>query len=375
MPEVISSDADALKQLGARFKPSKYGQDSEFFLWDKEKEQVVPSYLFYPRKKAALDRYKGNLSLVGNYLTFRDGLAVEVNTPAQTCRAYMINDVRNTLLETRPNELLNLPNVSFSSRPWVEVTKELVKDFPPDLQVLGCHPTLDAYQLKEKVIQVNPKKLFFRTSGSHLHMSIGEMKSGWLTDIPSVPSELWTRWVKACDLFLGVPFTFLYHDELEFKRRKLYGQAGEFRHQQYPKASGLEYRVLSSRLWNHPAIASLFLLIFKYVVGNFNYIFGELQWDSTWDEDIQEAINTGDPKALGRALALWAKLYPGTSHYDAYLLGPSKLSQPEDAWKFWAKAQRIAEKFPEAETVNPSFEYREAHTGWNEYLRNDFASI
>lgn len=363
---VVKSEADSLRELSLKYSRGYIGQDSEFFLWDKEEGKVVPSYLFYPEKEHAIFYYKVSdpYSKV-----FRDGLAVEVNSRPQLCRAYIINDVQRIIQETRPPELRKLEKVSFTSRPVVELTQELVDHFPPDLQILGCHPTLDAYKQKTRVVQVDPKKLLFRTSGSHLHMGF-QKESHYV--LGEVPVPFWSRWVKACDLFLGVPFTLLFQDSLEFKRRTLYGQAGEFRHQQYSKTScGLEYRVLSSRLWNHPAIASLFLNLFKYVVGNFDFTFGRLQWDKAWEDDIQEAINTGNQRALGRAMFLWAENYPGSGDGDQYLL--NKGLSPDDVLNFWRKAKRIADLTPDAGVVNQ--QWREAHYGWNEYLSNEFAEI
>lgn len=354
MNTALATAADGLKM-------HNLGQDSEFFLWDTEKAKVVPSYLHYPIKEEGFTNPEHT-----SFRAFRDGLAVEFNTPPSFCRATLIEDLAYIAKNTLPKALKTQSNILFTSRPYVEITKELIKQFPPDLQVLGCNPTLDAYTKQQKVIRVNPKKLLYRTSGAHLHMSFGLRETLEPTPAESIPQELWAPWIKACDLFLGVPFAYVFRDDLEFKRRKLYGQAGEFRYQQYPIGVGLEYRVLSSRLWNHPAIASLFLGFFKFVLGDFNFIFN-LPWDKAWEDDIREAINTGDEKALQRAMLLWAQNIPGM---DYTILPKSSVAE---YFAFWDRVRRIAATLPDAGTAQQAF--KEAHYGWNDYSQAEFAAL
>jgi hypothetical protein len=391
----------------SQFYLQTIGQDSEFFLWDAEKSEVVPSFKYFPKKaEAKVFNYSGNYGLTaihsdafrknlapkysqlspkctsGTYTIFRDGLAVEINTPPVACREHFWNCVRFALV-LADSMIPEGDQVSFTDRPWVEVSPALRKTFPSDVLELGCNPTLDAYTQSEKVIEVDPVTLGFRTSGSHLHMGLTDDHDN------SIPQELWAPFIKVADLILGVPFTFLFNDSLEFKRRKLYGQAGEFRFQTYTKGkveferTGLEYRVLSSRLWSHVGLGSLFSGIWKYVMGNgkrLKPLFDS--WDSAWEDDIREAINTGNEAALTRAMKLMSEHFPKPVSYfqwseDNPLPGISdhKLS-PDDMLGMWKKLKAAKEKgeFLDVAPLNMNHP-NGTLIGWREYsseLRSTF---
>ena len=290
---------------------SSMGHDSEFFLWDTRKQQVVPSYLYYPMQDAAKSwkvykkkfkqRYKKPSPTVYSWARevtpsvtsyntpvkiFRDGLAVEVNVSPGGCRAYMWNDTKGTLLKGEPPRMAK--HLAFTTRPWVAVTPKMMDKFPPDLKTLGCVPALDAYKQKQKVVSVDPEKTFFRTAGAHLHMSF----QGFSAAEP-VPQECWSPFIKLADATLGLASVAIFGDKLERARRKLYGQAGEFRFQ--ASYGGLEYRALSSRIWDHQALWSLFAGIWKYALGGALYRDMWRKYDLAWQDDIQQAINEVDP--------------------------------------------------------------------------------
>ena len=367
----------------------RMGQDTEFFLWDKEKEQVIPAHQHFQAKSEASllaatkesDKYSDpprnaqQVSLKTRYrvyqscsdrapLVFRDGLAVEINTQPTSCRGYYWNNLRHALWladSTLPE------GICWTTRPWVEVLPEMLKDAPEDVLELGCMPTLDAYTERKKSLgEIDPLKLPFRTSGAHLHMSF-KTESIWLErykDGP-IPQELWAPFIKAADLLLGVPFTYVFGDELEFKRRKLYGQAGEFRYQQYsPQVDGLEYRVLSSRLYDHPGTGSLFLGIWKFVIGNHAArSLVESSWDKAWEDDICEAINTGNEKALEKALNLSAEMM---EKIHAHLVYPGELasvttSNAVDTWKILREARKRG-AMRDMGILDPGLP--EGHRGW-----------
>lgn len=271
------------------------GQDSEFFLIDKTNGKSIPAHKFFPPKDEAFTydtasfysaggfdtnpHYK-HLGSGGKLKVYRDGYAVEVNSDPVNCRAWLWEDLRSALEFARKSA--NLPeNIIFSTKPLVPIDLNEMEEWPQDLKILGCSPTLDAYSGTRKVIRVDPQTLPFRTSGAHLHIS----------DIDSITVEprQWATFIKLCDLFIGLPQTVLFGDELEFERRTLYGQAGEFRKQQW----GLEYRVCSSRVLNHVAIYSLFTGILRDLVA---YHFFKLAdaWNPKIEEPLIKAINTGE---------------------------------------------------------------------------------
>jgi hypothetical protein len=365
----------------------KFGQDSEFFLWDTKKEKVVPSYLYFPKREESclltrhIDYVQENTTTPWDSVklvkikekyrkhpftyvdatkvrVFRDGLAVEVNTTPTACRGYMWNGIRYALLLAEP-WARKPKNLAYTARPWVPITPQLIKHFPDDLKVLGCSPSLDAYTESEKSVAVDPLKTYFRTSGSHLHMSFYDRKG--------LPPEQWAPFIKLADLLIGVPHTYIFQDELEFKRRKLYGQAGEFRFQEYNKGTssqwnGIEYRTLSSRLWNHPAVSSTFLGIWRFIMGSPGYLNNMWdKYDPAWEDLIKGAINTGE--GLDEAIKISASMLPEEQKmpYAIKSLGIDPLS-----WYKELRARNLAGQFPDAAIIN-NLDFGDGHQGFNEY--------
>ena len=95
---------------------------------------------------------------------------------------------------------------------------------------------------------------------------------------------------KLCDLFIGLPFAFLYATKDEKLRRKYYGRAGECRIQKYPNDQmGVEYRVPSPKLWNDHCVATLFFGVMRTIVGNYTEL--ARTYKPEWEKAIQDAIN------------------------------------------------------------------------------------
>lgn len=278
------------------------GQDTEFFVYDTTNGCVVPAH------SIGIAKEKKQIPYGGAY--FRDGYAMEFNGPAASCRsglwetlAKTMDSARNGYVETDVwNSKTGMYNLTqetpaipkgfkLITDPCATIDLSQIKSWPKDLHVLGCNPTYDAYGQCEKTVEVDPLELDFRTTGAHLHFSSG---AGFRPTL----SQLGT-YAKYCDLLIGLPFTIIYGDDMEFKRRTLYGQAGEFRKQEYPCSYGaqgvtygFEYRVLSSRLYNHPGIFGLFSAIFKYTLERWRDL-DAAGWNSKLDEPLRLAINTG----------------------------------------------------------------------------------
>lgn len=356
------------------FYRNHVGHDSEFFLWDKQKSEVVSAHEFLPTKDQALelsfDRFKsGDITdeerkATGGFYSsggkiFRDGLAAEVNSPPSSCVAFLWNDV-SLVLRAAARKLKLPENITFTSKPWVRVSKELVATFPEDLLELGCSPTFNAYTGEVNRINVNPRTMGYRTSGSHLHFSY----DGSMSDVES-------RFIiKFADLMIGLPFVWMFNDPLEFERRKLYGRAGEHRLQNYgPKQwgsnkgqdqLGLEYRVLSSRMWDHPAIASTFFQVWKQYCANPEVLKEAFKlWDPKVEDTLQEAINENSPKARAELRPMWEKFVNLRSK-----------QQPSNS--FPANVERLNTIFTKApEAARDAFLYSEkfveGHVGFSEF--------
>lgn len=136
-------------------------------------------------------------------------------------------------------------------------------------QLFGCSESFNAYT--NQVNEVGKSDYTLRTAGGHIHIGY---------DKPT--AKISTELIKAMDLFLGVPSILLDTDK---ERRKMYGNAGEFRHKSY----GVEYRVLST-FWteNENLMKWAFNATLKAIefVNNNGII--------TNDYDIIKAINTSD---------------------------------------------------------------------------------
>lgn len=255
------------------------GQDTEYFLWDTEKDQFVPSWTYLPKEKTYL---------IKGLHAFRDGFAVEINTGPQSCRAYLWEDQRTALYYTR--HVFSIPNhIKFINDPLVRIDHlmDAQEEWPEDCRILGCNPTRDAYTGTQKVIKRDPLSIPFRTSGAHMHISDANLPVPVLT-VPKAQSDF----IKLCDLFIGLPLTVLFGDDLEFERRTLYGTAGEYRPQNYGSYKGIEYRTPSTRLYCHPAVMGLAFGMLRGLVAKH---FFELvdKWNPAIEPHLQKAINTG----------------------------------------------------------------------------------
>ena len=102
------------------------GQDTEFFLKNTTTGEFLPAHTYFPIKELAIlpfkaemkyyERYVGDVAYYGAFKAFRDGFAVEINTPPQSCRGTMINSMRQLLERVR--EQLKLPEeIIFSMWP------------------------------------------------------------------------------------------------------------------------------------------------------------------------------------------------------------------------------------------------------------------
>ena len=253
-----------------------FGSDPEFFIADKT-NTPVPAHLFFPPKEAPFLESSGGETIK----MFRDGYALELNIPPRTCRQEFAGRIRAGLHAAQSK----LPTgYSLLAIPSIKINLKDLADAPEDVLLFGCDAVADAYSGEDRSVNLNGLTHPYRYAGGHLHYS-GTWP--WLAD-----RKARDLCVKMLDLYLGVPFTFLFHDLGEFRRRKHYGQAGEYRFQQYPDGTrGIEYRVLSPRVMNHPCLLSLCNGILRHVVTNFVKL--RPGWDATIEPKVRRAINTG----------------------------------------------------------------------------------
>lgn len=218
---------------------------------------------------------------------FRDGYMLEVNVQPSTCRQTLTYRVQRALRALKKS----LP-VGYKLVPKPAVKINLQKDMkgaPADVLQFGCEPSLCAYELEEKRPVIDAIDHPYRYAGGHLHF--GYYPSGlleWMLDKDKHP-----RFIKLCDRYIGVPLTYLFDSKATFLRRRFYGQAGEYRSQQYGKDKkqvGVEYRTPGPEVWNAPWVASYALGVGRYIAQNFK----DCTLDKTMNDDIRAAIDTGE---------------------------------------------------------------------------------
>ncbi len=261
------------------------GVDPEFFILNSA-GKPIPAWKHFPPKEAKIPYGygggSGGTSPHGWY--FRDGYALEFNTPPETCRARMGNSLRQTVGDA----LEKLPKGStLSTAATIRINNTDMKDAPQDCQIFGCDPSYNAYTEKLFTVDLDAMTHPFRYAGGHMHYGAGIDASFMKT------SEASFMFVKLCDLFIGLPFAFLYATKDERLRRKYYGRAGECRLQKYPNGGqGVEYRVPSPKLWNNHSVATLFFGVMRTIHNNYADL--AKLYDPKWEQPVQDAINNCD---------------------------------------------------------------------------------
>lgn len=258
-----------------------FGTDPEFFILD-EGGKSVPAHTYLPPKSAPIGVASEGVKR-GLFQFFRDGYAVEVNVAPATQVATLSWRVQAACEALRTFILGE--GERLSTRPGVPVEWDRMDGAPTDVMEVGCDPSLDAYTGLQKFPSLDPKTIPDRFAGGHMHFSttkLGEKAFSAWADKDAVPGR-----VKILDLYVGLPLTYLFPSEEGFHRRLFYGQAGEYRYQDYGTHVGFEYRVPSPQLWGHPAVASLAFLAARRVIEN------PPKWDPGIENDLRGAINGG----------------------------------------------------------------------------------
>jgi len=245
------------------------GSDIEFFLQDVQSKEVVSAegyvkgtkhepHVFDPTSRfwaTSLDNvlYEGNIPPAGDKVTwFRN-----------------IEKLKNHIKSTLPENLdiLAIPSYELDEK-WLNTD---------NARRFGCDPSYCVWTRGVNEAPDNNTNL--RSAGMHVHASWEGM------DIEAIE-----EWVKAMDLYLGIPSVLI---EPANNRRKLYGKAGEFRFSEnYDRA---EYRSGSSYFAKDEALIN-------YVYDQTHLAIEFLNNGKTIDlgsplaEEIVQAINTSDKK-------------------------------------------------------------------------------
>lgn len=250
------------------------GADPEMFLIDTSTNQVICA-------KGIIPGEKGNPFTDGLPKGFGleiDGILAEFNIPPCTSTSEYIDCIHFMKSWIRDFVKNINPNYDLMCKASAIVTPECVSD--PDVNIRGCDPDKDAYTGKENERHKSYPGMV-RSAGNHVHFGYKYMGS---------KADL--KFIKMCDLTLGLPSVFIDDDTA---RRELYGKAGCYR----PQKWGIEYRTLSSRMLEDDGLA----MIAKGIERAVDYFNNDVPLP---DSDlIQRCINTSN-KTLAEHLV---KLY------------------------------------------------------------------
>lgn len=196
------------------------GSDQEYFLQDKETNEIVSAEGLIKGTKDEPFKFKGEDSF---FATSLDNVLYEGNIPpAKTAEEFVeyFNILRSYMESTIPDTLKTLAKGS-ARLDFKYLQSDHAKTF-------GCAISHNAWTEEAEFIQ--PKKRSnLRAAGLHLH-------AGYTNP----DYEININFIRAMDLFAGIPAVIM--EPYDERKKVGYGKAGNHRHCAY----GVEYRSLSS---------------------------------------------------------------------------------------------------------------------------------
>lgn len=293
------------------------GADPEFFLFSGDKPV------------GAHKVFRTNKEVPGPNRAFRDGYSVELNATAATCRE-TLHDWFFTIMRAAQQEAKG-QHLNIRAADFVEIDLKELESAPEDLQQFGCDPAFSAYDGGNPIpITVEARSHNRRYAGGHIHFSYPRLqRQEYIPATYTTGGQLLTRakykshdewyfahvnhaWigntdnhpaaVKLLDLYCGLPVAYMLGGTEQYERRKVYGQAGEFRSQmKYSNhALGIEYRVPGSTVWNTHVLPAFIMGVGRGVLAEFDTY--RRHWDPKIEDDLRGAINFGDTPVQERLL-------------------------------------------------------------------------
>ena len=227
------------------------GCDPEFFIKNKD-GGVVGAEKVLPKEGLNNPATDGGLNKI-----IIDGVQMEINPRAATCRAHLANDIKScfaqidTILKVKGNDLQLFNGIT------VEMKPEELAALDEQSRKFGCAPSNNKHTSSVSKIDVDPETYMFRSAGGHIHLghpygSSAEINRGidWKLNPEYralTEKEQQLKVVDLLDIVVGNTCVLLDRDPSNAERRKVYGRAGEFR----TPPHGLEYRTLSNFWLKH----------------------------------------------------------------------------------------------------------------------------
>lgn len=212
-----------------------------------------------------------------------DNVAVEFNIIPCKSKKEWVNELKATMNAIR--SLVSPNDWSIQCASSVFFNEEDLQH--PKAQSFGCEPDYNAWTKEENdFVRLSGVKANMRTAGGHVHVGYKD---------PNPERSILLG--RAMDVFLGLPSIIL--DKDGQSRRELYGKAGAIRFKPY----GVEYRTLSN-FWLLDS--SYMSWVYDQTMKAISFLNSGKTIDESDGEEIQEIINTGNPK---KCIAYYTK-YP-----------------------------------------------------------------
>lgn len=222
----------------------------------------------------------------------RDGVQVEINPRAETCRAFLMNNISSAFKAI--HTVVKREGLTLEMGRRIRVDKEELLSLSPEAMRLGCAPSISHYDKGFDIAKiVKGRTIKSRSAGGHIH--IGCNSGHAIREKPDYPEvrERANILVPLLDTIVGNTFVIWDTDPANAVRRKLYGRAGEHR---LPDHGGLEYRTLSNFWLYHEALASL---VFGMVRIAASLVIGDARAKTSHSQEILSAV---DPKEIVKAI-------------------------------------------------------------------------
>lgn len=225
-------------------------------------------------KRPSWDRYDVGSTLV------EDGVQVEINPPAGTCRESLAMHIRAAF--TSLHTELKKGDFSACFNTVIEMDPKELERLSEKAKKLGCAPSLNS-DGKKHGIKVDGAKHLTRSAGGHIHLGLSPRLK-----------EVRPRLIDVLDILLGNTCVMIDRDPRAAERRKLYGRAGEYR----TPAHGVEYRTLSNFWLRAYPLMSFVMGVGRQGVHIMNTA---INANCSWNPE-KELLDTVDLKACKRAI-------------------------------------------------------------------------
>lgn len=284
-----------MKQI--EYLTMNFGCDPEFFFAKKTLKgrvgRIIGAEKIIPKEGVQVGNNTGAIIV--------DGVQAELNPKPSACRQNHAKLIHHALL--RVSQLMKSnrrKRITINWKPTVRVTPSELRSLSPEYRILGCSPSLNAYD--EHIEMPDPTTYPYRSAGGHIHIGF-VYKDGKDPVRDLLKGDLKTV-VKVLDIIVGNTCILIDRDEGNIERRKAYGRAGEYRKPPH----GLEYRVLSNFWLKDYKLMSFVFGLMRLGIGFANSKEAVTKlFKAVKEEDIRNAINNND---FGLAKANFEKIKP-----------------------------------------------------------------